>query len=99
MVARKVRQPVLLDECLHDFRDHLLAWRAGAFAGIKVKPNRLGGLTRARRIRDLAMDVGWRMHIEYVGGSALADTAAVHLAASTPPPPHGKLAGPCPPGS
>ena len=86
MVARKVRQPVLLDECLHDLRDHLLAWRAGVFAGIKVKPNRLGGLTRARRIRDLAMDVGWRMHIEDVGGSALADTAAVHLATSTPQP-------------
>ena len=86
MVARKVRQPVLLDECLHDFRDHLLAWRAGVFAGIKVKPNRLGGLTRARRIRDLAVDVGWRMHIEDVGGSALADTAAIHLAASTPQP-------------
>ncbi len=86
MVARKVRQPVLLDECLHDLRDHLLAWRAGVFAGIKVKPNRLGGLTRARRIRDLAIDVGWKMHIEDVGGSALADTAAVHLATSTPRP-------------
>ena len=86
MVARKVRQPVLLDECLHDMRDHLLAWKAGVFSGIKVKPNRLGGLTRARRIRDLAVDVGWRMHIEDVGGSALADTAAIHLATSTPQP-------------
>ncbi|MEM9130671.1 MAG: mandelate racemase, partial [Pseudomonadota bacterium] len=26
----------------------------------------------------------WQMHIEDVGGSALADTAAIHLAASTP---------------
>ena len=84
MVARKVRQPVLLDECLHDFRDHLLAWRAGVFAGIKVKPNCRGDLTWARRIRDLAMDVGWRMYIEDVGGGALADTAAVHLASCTP---------------
>lgn len=82
-VARKVRQPVLLDECLHDFDDHLQAWRAETFAGLKIKPNRVGGLTKARRIRDFALHVGWKMHIEDVGGSALADTAAIHLAAST----------------
>lgn len=84
-VAGKVRQPVLLDECLHGFDDHLKAWRSEVFAGLKVKPNRVGGLTKARRIRDFALQVGWRMHIEDVGGSALADTAAIHLAASTRP--------------
>ena len=83
-VASKVRQPLLLDECLHDFADHLSAWQAATFAGLKIKPNRVGGLTKARRIRDFALQVGWRMHIEDVGGSALADTAAFHLAASTP---------------
>jgi len=49
-----------------------------------VKPGRVGGLTRARQIRDFAMSVGWQMHIEDVGGTALADTAALHLAAATP---------------
>ncbi len=83
-VARKVRQPVLLDECLHSFDDHLSAWKAEAFSGLKIKPNRVGGLTKARRIRDFALSVGWKMHIEDLGGSALADTAAIHLAASTP---------------
>ncbi|MEM7318087.1 MAG: mandelate racemase/muconate lactonizing enzyme family protein [Pseudomonadota bacterium] len=83
-VARNVRQPVLLDECLHDMGDHLSAWKMQACTGIKVKPNRLGGLTRARQVRDFALQVGWKMHIEDVGGSALADTAAIHLAASTP---------------
>lgn len=29
------------------------------------------------------MSVGWQMHIEDLGGSALADTAAIHLASST----------------
>ena len=83
-VAARVRQPVLLDECLHTFQDHLNAWKFGYCAGLKVKPNRLGGLTKARRVRDFSAAVGWRMHIEDVGGSALADTAAIHLAASTP---------------
>ena len=52
--------------------------------GAKVKPNRVGGLTRARQIIDFGVSVGWQMHIEDLGGSALADTAAIHLAAATP---------------
>jgi L-alanine-DL-glutamate epimerase-like enolase superfamily enzyme len=83
-VAARVPQPILLDECLHDVRDHLTAWQRGACEGAKVKPNRLGGLTRARQIRDFGVSIGWQMHVEDVGGTALADTAAIHLAASTP---------------
>lgn len=83
-VAQNVRQPVLLDECLHSFDDHLRAWKTEACAGLKVKPNRLGGLTKSLQVRDFAVSVGWKMHIEDLGGSALADTAAIHLASSTP---------------
>ncbi|ESZ25419.1 MULTISPECIES: mandelate racemase/muconate lactonizing enzyme family protein [unclassified Mesorhizobium] len=83
-VARRVKQPIMLDECLHSFEDHLQAWRLDSFQGAKVKPNRVGGLTKARQVRDFGVSVGWQMHIEDVGGSALADTAAVHLASSTP---------------
>ena len=83
-VASRVRNPIMLDECLRSFEDHLEAWRRGACEGVKVKPGRVGGLTRARRIRDFGIEAGWRMHIEDVGGSALADTAAIHLAAATP---------------
>ena len=83
-VADKVRQPVLLDECLHDFGDHLRAWKLDACVGLKIKPNRLGGLTRCLQARDFAISVGWKMHIEDTGGSALADTAAIHLASATP---------------
>lgn len=84
-VAQRVMQPIMLDECMHTMMDHLRAWRHNACEGVKVKPNRLGGLTRARQVRDFGLSVGWRMHIEDVGGTALADTAAIHLAASTPP--------------
>lgn len=83
-VSRRVQQPILLDECLQSFADHLQAWQSGACEGVKVKPNRLGGLTRAKQVRDFGVSVGWSMHIEDVGGSALADTVAIHLAASTP---------------
>lgn len=83
-LAGRIPQPLMLDECLHDFQDHLDAWKLGACSGIKIKPNRVGGLTKARRIRDFGLSVGWQLHIEDLGGSALADTAAIHLAASTP---------------
>ena len=83
-VASRVANPIMLDECLNSFESHLEAWRRGACEGVKVKPNRLGGLTRARQVRDLGMALGWQMHIEDVGGSALADTAAIHLASATP---------------
>lgn len=83
-VASRVSQPIMLDECMHDFSDHLQAWKIAACEGVKVKPNRLGGLTKAKQIRDFGVSVGWQMHIEDLGGSALADTAAIHLAASTP---------------
>ena len=83
-VRRHTRQPIMLDECLHSFQDHLDAWKAGVCEGVKVKPNRLGGLTKARRVRDFGAAVGWRMHLEDTGGTVLADTAALHLALSTP---------------
>lgn len=83
-VAEKVQQPIMLDECLTSFQDHLDAWKQGACQGVKVKPNRVGGVTRARQIRDFGLAVGWQMHIEDTGGSAFADTAALQLAASTP---------------
>ena len=83
-VASRVDNPIMLDECMHDFDDHLRAWSMKACEGVKVKPNRVGGLTRSKQIRDFGVSVGWQMHIEDLGGSALADTAAIHLAASTP---------------
>ncbi len=83
-VASRVSNPIMLDECMHDFAAHLEAWKLRACEGVKVKPNRVGGLTRARQIRDFGVSVGWQMHMEDLGGSALADTAAIHLAASTP---------------
>ena len=83
-VASRVKNPIMLDECMHTFGDHLEAWKRSACEGVKVKPNRVGGLTRARQIRDFCVSVGWQMHIEDVGGTALADTAAIHLASSTP---------------
>lgn len=83
-VRQSTRQPILLDESIKSYRDVLGAHRDRACEGIGLKINRVGGLTKARRIRDLCLEIGLRMNIEETGGSALADTAAVHLAQATP---------------
>ena len=82
--AARAPQPIMLDESMHGLQNDLEAWRRRACEGVKVAPNRLGGLTRARQARDFGVPIGWQMHIEDVSGTALANTAAIHLAASTP---------------
>lgn len=83
-VRKMVQQPLVLDEIVDTFASHLTALQQGVCEGIKLKPLKSGGITKARRIRDLGVNVGWHMHIEAVAGTILADTAALHLALSTP---------------
>ena len=84
-VGRATRQPIALDECIQTYDDLLHAWQSRTCQAIGLKLGRVGGLTRARRLRDFCVQTGIRMNIEETGGSALADTAAVHLAQATPP--------------
>lgn len=84
-VRRLTRQPMILDECILDFRDLLRAQREAIAEGISIKLGRVGGLTKARRMRDFCVATGLRMNIEETGGSVIASTAAVHLAVATPP--------------
>ena len=83
-VRRATRQPILLDEIIHTYADLLRAHRDRACEGIGLKLNRVGGLTKARLFRDFCVQTGMRLNIEDTGGTALADTAAVHLAQATP---------------
>ena len=83
-VRRRTAQPIILDECIQTFADLVHAQRDGACEAIGLKVGRVGGLTKARRMRDFCVAVGLRMNIEDTGGSVISDTAAVHLAASTP---------------
>ena len=84
VVAGRVPNPIMLDECLHSFDDHQRAWSLRVAQGVKIKPGRVGGLTRARQCRDYGLSVGWQMHIEGLGGCGLEHMAVLHLASSTP---------------
>jgi L-alanine-DL-glutamate epimerase-like enolase superfamily enzyme len=83
-VRRATRQPIILDESIHCYQDLVRAQSERACEAIGLKLGRVGGLTKARRLRDFCVAMGLRMNIEDTGGSVIADTAAVHLAQATP---------------
>lgn len=83
-VRELTRHPIILDESIQSFESLLIAQRHNVAQAIGLKINRVGGLTKAKRMRDFCVETGIKMNIEDTGGSAIADTAAVHLALSTP---------------
>ena len=85
-VRRLVSQPLAVDESLITMRDMLRIIETDAGEVVGIKLSRVGGLSVARRIRDLCMEAGIRMNIEDTGGTALQASAVVHLAQSTPEP-------------
>ena len=83
-VRRATHGVVFLDENIVTIHDLARAQREGLCEGIGLKIGRVGGLTKARRLRDFCLAFGLRMNIEETGGSVIADTGAVHLAQATP---------------
>ncbi|MBO1350142.1 MAG: mandelate racemase/muconate lactonizing enzyme family protein [Hormoscilla sp. GUM202] len=83
-VRRLTSHPIILDECIQRYGDIVRANADNACEAIGLKVCRVGGLTKAKRIRDFCMERGIRMNIEETGGSIIADTGAVHLAQATP---------------
>ena len=83
-IRNKHSSPVSLDECLVTLQDATRAARDGLAEIFGIKLNRVGGLTKAARMRDIALAHGIDMFIMATGGSVLADTEALHLAATIP---------------
>jgi L-alanine-DL-glutamate epimerase-like enolase superfamily enzyme len=52
---------------------------------INLKISKVGGLTKARQIRDLCVGLGLAMTIEDTWGGDIVTAAIAHLAHSTPP--------------
>ena len=52
---------------------------------INLKISKVGGLTKARQIRDLCVSLGIAMTIEDTWGGDIITAAIAHLAHSTPP--------------
>jgi L-alanine-DL-glutamate epimerase-like enolase superfamily enzyme len=76
--------PVSVDESLVTLKDAARIARDGLAEVFGIKVNRVGGLTKAARMRDVALAHGIDMFVMATGGSVLADTEALHLAATIP---------------
>ncbi len=76
--------PVSIDESLVTLQDATRIARDGLAEVFGIKLNRVGGLTKAARMRDVALAHGIDMFVMATGGSVLADAEALHLAATIP---------------
>ncbi len=83
-ISGKHSSPVSVDESLVTLQDAARIAREGLAEIFGIKLNRVGGLPRAARIRDIALAHGIDMFVMATGGSVLADTEALHLAATIP---------------
>ncbi|MBY6163015.1 mandelate racemase [Mameliella alba] len=83
-IAGKHAAPVSVDESLVTLQDAARIARDGLAEVFGIKLNRVGGLTKAARMRDIALAHGIDIFVMATGGSVLADTEALHLAATVP---------------
>lgn len=76
--------PMVMDETIVSLPALLQAHRLGVADGVTVKLTRVGGITPAVMIRDVAVELGIGVTIEDASGCDLADTTFAHVSASTP---------------
>lgn len=82
-VRSRTHLPILVDEVVTGVSALLDVIEARAADAINLKLTRVGGLTKARQIRDLAQLCGLRIVVDEPGGGDLAIAAMLGLAAST----------------
>jgi L-alanine-DL-glutamate epimerase-like enolase superfamily enzyme len=83
-VRRSVDKPMVLDESVTALDDLLAIHRKGAADGLTLKISRIGGVSKTRSLRDLAVDLGFMITVEDTGGAEIDTAAMAHLSLSTP---------------
>lgn len=84
-VREHTDRPFVLDEVIDDLGAVLRGYQDRAMDVINLKISKVGGLTKARQIRDLCVSLGIAMTIEDTWGGDIVTAAIAHLAHSTPP--------------
>jgi L-alanine-DL-glutamate epimerase-like enolase superfamily enzyme len=84
-VREHTDRPFVLDEVIDDIGAVLRGYEDRAMDVINLKISKVGGLTKARQIRDLCVSLGIAMTIEDTWGGDIVTAAIAHLAHSTPP--------------
>ena len=84
VVRTHTDRPFVLDEVIDGLDMVARAAGDGAADVINLKISKVGGLTKARQIRDLCVSLGLAMTIEDTWGGDIVTAAIAHLAHSTP---------------
>lgn len=83
-IRRRTARPFVLDEIISDVPTLSRAIAEDAMDIINLKISKVGGLTKARLMRDLCVASGIPMTIEDTWGGDIVTAAIAHLARSTP---------------
>ena len=84
-VRRLSTLPMVLDEVITDLPTLVRAASADAMDHVNLKIGRVGGLTKARLMRDAAVELGLTLTIEDSWGGDIVTAAVSHLAAGIAP--------------
>ena len=83
-IRRVLEKPMVLDESVTSLENLLEIHHTGAADGLTLKISRVGGITKTRQLRDLAVDLGFMVTVEDTGGAEIDTAAMAHLSLSTP---------------
>ena len=83
-IRRRTSRPFVLDETIDGLETLLRGLSEDAMDVINLKISKVGGLTKARLMRDVCVATGIPMIIEDPWGSDIITAAIAHLAQSTP---------------
>ena len=83
-IRRRTSLPFVLDENIGLVGDLVRGISEDAFDVINLKISKVGGLTKARQMRDLCVSSGIPMTIEDTWGGDIVTATIAHLARSTP---------------
>jgi L-alanine-DL-glutamate epimerase-like enolase superfamily enzyme len=85
VIRHHTNRPFILDELVDSIGMLVEAAGDHAMDVINLKISKVGGLTKARQMRDLAVSLGIALTIEDTWGGDIITAAIAHLAHTTPP--------------
>jgi L-alanine-DL-glutamate epimerase-like enolase superfamily enzyme len=84
-LRRHTHLPLVLDECVVTLADLMHAKHVAGANGINIKPSRVGGLLKARQLRDAAQGLGMVFNVDDTWGGSLTTAQIAAVAAGAFP--------------
>jgi L-alanine-DL-glutamate epimerase-like enolase superfamily enzyme len=84
-IRRNTHLPFILDEVIDSLEMVIEGINDHAMDVVNLKISKVGGLTKARQVRDLCVSLGIALTIEDSWGGDITTASIAHLAHSTPP--------------